>query len=41
MANAATLAGHVEIADRANIGAYSGVHHSAASDSKRLSVVIR
>ncbi|HBR58248.1 MAG TPA: acyl-[acyl-carrier-protein]--UDP-N-acetylglucosamine O-acyltransferase [Blastocatellia bacterium] len=26
MANAATLAGHVAIADRANIGAYSGVH---------------
>ncbi len=26
MANAATLAGHVEIADKANIGAYSGVH---------------
>jgi len=26
MANAATLAGHVEIADRANVGAYSGVH---------------
>lgn len=26
MANAATLAGHVKIADRANIGAYSGVH---------------
>ncbi len=26
LANAATLAGHVEIADRANIGAYSGVH---------------
>ena len=26
MANAATLAGHVTIADRANIGAYSGVH---------------
>lgn len=26
MANGATLAGHVEIADRANIGAYSGVH---------------
>lgn len=26
MANAATLAGHVHIADRANIGAYSGVH---------------
>lgn len=26
MANAATLAGHVEIADHANIGAYSGVH---------------
>ena len=26
MANAATLAGHVEVADRANIGAYSGVH---------------
>jgi UDP-N-acetylglucosamine acyltransferase len=26
MANAATLAGHVEIGDRANIGAYSGVH---------------
>jgi UDP-N-acetylglucosamine acyltransferase len=26
MANAATLAGHVEILDRANIGAYSGVH---------------
>ena len=26
MANAATLAGHVEIDDRANIGAYSGVH---------------
>jgi len=26
MANAATLAGHVEIADRASIGAYSGVH---------------
>lgn len=26
MANAATLAGHVTIDDRANIGAYSGVH---------------
>lgn len=26
MANAATLAGHVEIADKANIGAYSGIH---------------
>lgn len=26
MANAATLAGHVTIYDRANIGAYSGVH---------------
>jgi len=26
MANAATLAGHVEISDRANVGAYSGVH---------------
>jgi len=26
MANGATLAGHVEIADKANIGAYSGVH---------------
>jgi UDP-N-acetylglucosamine acyltransferase len=26
MANAATLAGHVRIYDRANIGAYSGVH---------------
>ncbi|HKP68921.1 MAG TPA: acyl-ACP--UDP-N-acetylglucosamine O-acyltransferase [Pyrinomonadaceae bacterium] len=26
MANAATLAGHVEIADRSNVGAYSGVH---------------
>lgn len=26
MANAATLAGHVEIADKANVGAYSGVH---------------
>ncbi|MGI8494000.1 MAG: acyl-ACP--UDP-N-acetylglucosamine O-acyltransferase [Pyrinomonadaceae bacterium] len=26
MANAATLAGHVTIHDRANIGAYSGVH---------------
>lgn len=26
MGNAATLAGHVEIADRANVGAYSGVH---------------
>ena len=26
MANAATLAGHVTIEDRANIGAYSGVH---------------
>jgi UDP-N-acetylglucosamine acyltransferase len=26
MANAATLAGHVEIDDRASIGAYSGVH---------------
>lgn len=26
MANAATLAGHVDIADKANIGAYSGVH---------------
>ena len=26
MANAATLAGHVEIADHANVGAYSGVH---------------
>jgi UDP-N-acetylglucosamine acyltransferase len=26
MANAATLAGHVTISDKANIGAYSGVH---------------
>lgn len=26
MANAATLAGHVEVADKSNIGAYSGVH---------------
>jgi UDP-N-acetylglucosamine acyltransferase len=26
MANAATLAGHVEIANRASVGAYSGVH---------------
>jgi UDP-N-acetylglucosamine acyltransferase len=26
MANAATLAGHVEIADKSSIGAYSGVH---------------
>ncbi|HQZ83804.1 MAG TPA: acyl-ACP--UDP-N-acetylglucosamine O-acyltransferase [Pyrinomonadaceae bacterium] len=26
MANAATLAGHVEVADRASIGAYSGIH---------------
>lgn len=26
MANAATLAGHVEVGDRASIGAYSGVH---------------
>ena len=26
MANAATLAGHVLVEDRANIGAYSGVH---------------
>src|SRR6266481_17413 len=26
MANAATLAGHVQVEDRANIGAYSGVH---------------
>lgn len=26
MANAATLAGHVEIADKANVGAFSGVH---------------
>jgi len=26
MANASTLAGHVEIADRASVGAYSGVH---------------
>ena len=26
MANAATLAGHVTIADKANVGAYSGVH---------------
>lgn len=26
MANAATLAGHVEVGDRSNIGAYSGVH---------------
>jgi UDP-N-acetylglucosamine acyltransferase len=26
MANGATLAGHVSVADRANIGAYSGVH---------------
>lgn len=26
MANAATLAGHVRVEDRANIGAYSGVH---------------
>ncbi|HYN25583.1 MAG TPA: hypothetical protein VES69_11130, partial [Pyrinomonadaceae bacterium] len=26
MANAATLAGHVTIEDRANVGAYSGIH---------------
>ena len=26
MANAATLAGHVEISDKASVGAYSGVH---------------
>lgn len=26
MANAATLAGHVEVADRASIGAFSGIH---------------
>jgi len=26
MANAATLAGHVEVADRANVGAFSGIH---------------
>ncbi len=26
MGNGATLAGHVEIADKANVGAYSGVH---------------
>lgn len=26
MANAATLAGHVEVGDKSNIGAYSGVH---------------
>jgi len=26
MANAATLAGHVEVADKASVGAYSGVH---------------
>jgi UDP-N-acetylglucosamine acyltransferase len=26
MANAATLAGHVEVQDGANVGAYSGVH---------------
>lgn len=26
MANAATLAGHVEVGDRSNVGAYSGVH---------------
>jgi UDP-N-acetylglucosamine acyltransferase len=26
MANAATLAGHVEIADKASVGAYSGIH---------------
>jgi UDP-N-acetylglucosamine acyltransferase len=26
MANAATLAGHVEIDDRANVGAFSGIH---------------
>jgi UDP-N-acetylglucosamine acyltransferase len=26
MANGATLAGHVQVEDRANIGAYSGVH---------------
>lgn len=26
MANAATAAGHVEIADKASVGAYSGVH---------------
>jgi UDP-N-acetylglucosamine acyltransferase len=26
MANAATLAGHVEVEDGANVGAYSGVH---------------
>jgi UDP-N-acetylglucosamine acyltransferase len=26
MANGATLAGHVEVADKANVGAYSGVH---------------
>ena len=26
MANGATLAGHVEVADKANVGAFSGVH---------------
>jgi acyl-ACP--UDP-N-acetylglucosamine O-acyltransferase len=41
MANAATLAGHVEIADRANIGAYPAFTNSAASGSKRSSAVIR
>jgi UDP-N-acetylglucosamine acyltransferase len=30
MANAATLAGHVEIDDRANVGAYSGIHQFCA-----------
>ena len=28
MANAATLAGHVEIADKSSVGAYSGVHQN-------------
>ena len=41
MANGATLAGHVEIADRASIGAYSGVHQSRhASARPRSSVVL-
>jgi UDP-N-acetylglucosamine acyltransferase len=41
MANAATLAGHVVIEDRANIGAYSEFTSFAASGRKRTSAATR
>jgi UDP-N-acetylglucosamine acyltransferase len=38
MANAATLAGHVVIEDRANVGAYSGVHQFCRVGKDALTV---